>query len=348
MEANPALGIFLHAVGGLAAASFYLPFNRVRNWQWETLWLVGGFFSWVVAPIVAASIICPDLTGILREAPAKNLLWTYFFGVLWGVGGLTFGLSVRYLGQSLGFSLSLGFCAAFGTIIPPVFMGQAISLVTETSGLVTLGGVAVCLIGIGVCGVAGMSKEKELSAEQKTATVKEFSFVKGLWVAIFAGIMSACMAFAFEAGKPIQEVALAKGAPSLFSNLPLMIIAFLGGLTTNLIWCVYLNWSKRSFRNYVDAGDAPLLLNYLLCALSGVTWYLQFFFFSMGKTRMGEYDFSSWTIHMAFIIAISNMWGLLLSEWKSTSTRTRATVVAGILVLILSTVVVGVGNYLAQ
>jgi L-rhamnose-H+ transport protein len=346
MEANPALGVLLHAVGGLAAASFYLPYNKVKNWEWETFWLTGGFFAWLIAPIIFAALICPDLVGVLREAPTSNVFWTYFFGVLWGIGGLTFGLSVRYLGQSLGFSISLGFCAAFGTIIPPVFMGGAIELIREAAGLVTLGGVAVCLIGIALCGLAGMFKEKQLSQEEKEATVKEFSFLKGFWVAVFAGVMSACMAFAFEAGKPIQEVALIKGAPSLFSNLPLLVVAFFGGLTTNFIWCVFLSFKKKSFRNYTHAGESSLALNYVLCALAGTTWYLQFFFYSMGTTRMGEYDFSSWTIHMAFIIAISNLWGLLLREWKGTSAGTRGTVVLGILVLILATVVVGFGTYL--
>ncbi len=136
MEANPALGILLHAIGGLAAASFYLPYNKVKNWEWETFWLTGGVFAWLIAPIIGAALICPDLIGILVEAPAKNVFWTYFFGVLWGVGGLTFGLSVRYLGQSLGFSISLGFCAAFGTIIPSLFLGSAIELIRETAGLV--------------------------------------------------------------------------------------------------------------------------------------------------------------------------------------------------------------------
>jgi L-rhamnose-H+ transport protein len=348
MEANPAFGVFLHALGGLAAASFYLPYTRVRNWEWETFWITGGFFAWFVAPLTAAFIIVPDLMGIYRAAPAVNLFWIWFFGVLWGIGGLTFGLSVRYLGQSLGFSISLGFCAAFGTIIPPVFMGGAIELIRETSGLVTLGGVAVCLTGIGVCGLAGMFKEQQLSNEEKTATVRDFSFVKGVWVAVFAGIMSACMAFAFEAGGPLQEITLAHGAPSLFSNLPILVVAFLGGLSTNTAWCIFLNIRKKSYVNYTHSGDAPLLMNYALCALAGTTWYFQFFFYSMGATRMGEYDFSSWTIHMAFIIAISNLWGLLLREWKGTGTNTRLTLAAGIAVLILSTIIVGIGNYLAS
>ena len=347
MEANPALGVLLHAIGGLAAASFYLPLNKVKNWSWESGWIVLGVFAWLIAPLVAASIICPDLTGILQAAPTKSLLWTYFFGVLWGIGGLTFGMSVRFLGQSLGFSISLGFCAIFGTIIPPIFLGTILKLASTTSGQVVLGGLGVCIAGIFICGLAGIRKEGQLSEEEKKASIKEFHFLKGLWVAFFAGVMSSCMAFAFTAGDPIAQLAIAKDTPSLFANMPVLVVVMLGGLTTNLIWCVYLNRKNQSAGNYTSAGDRSLLLNYLCCALGGITWYLQFFFYGMGETRMGEqFSFSSWTLHMAFIIAFSNLWGILLKEWKATDKRTHVLVYTGILVLILSTLVVGYGNYL--
>lgn len=348
MQPNPMLGVFLHAVGGFAAASFYLPFKGVRNWRWESYWLVGGFFSWLVAPLLGASLVCPDLWGTLRDAPPASLWWTYFFGVLWGVGGLTFGLSMRYLGLSLGYAMSLGFCAAFGTIIPPIFQGSAVRLVSTVSGFVTLAGVAVCLAGIAVCGLAGVRKEKELPGEEKQAAIREFDFAKGLWVAIFAGVMSACMAFALAAGKPIGEVATSRGTPPLFANMPVLVIALAGGFTTNFVWCAWLNRRNRSASDYLDAQGASLTLNYLLSALAGVTWYLQFFFYGMGTTRMGVYDFSSWTIHMAFIIAFSNVWGLALHEWRGVRAPTRHIVLAGIGILVLSTMVVGYGNYLGS
>jgi L-rhamnose-H+ transport protein len=158
MEANPVLGIFLHAVGGLAAASFYLPYKRIKNWGWESYWIVGGFFSWILAPMIGASLLCPQTFQVLRETSASTLFWTYFFGVLWGVGGLTFGLSVRYLGLSLGYAVALGFCAAFGTIIPPLFANELFDLLKIPSGQVTLLGVVICLGGIAVCGWAGMRK----------------------------------------------------------------------------------------------------------------------------------------------------------------------------------------------
>lgn len=364
MNANPFLGVFLHALGGFAAGSFYIPYKNVRGWAWEVYWLVGGTFSWIVAPWVVGLLTCPDLLGVLGSASGKTLLWTYLFGVLWGVGGLTFGLSMRYLGLSLGMALSLGFCAVFGTLVPPVFEGRIAALVSTTSGLVVILGIAVCLTGIAMCGRAGMRKERELSDAEKKASIAEFDFVKGAWVAVFAGVMSSCMAFAFAAGKPIAEAAVAAGAKPLFQNFPVMIVALLGGFTTNAVWCAALSFKNRSWRDYrqvrpaaaaesMPAPAAPakpmpsLLSNYVWSALAGTTWYFQFFFYGMGTTQMGRYDFSSWTIHMAFIITFSSLWGIFFHEWKGTGRPTRRLVVAGIAVLILSTVVVGAGNYMA-
>ena len=187
MSAYPFLGVFLHGVGGLAAGSFYLPYKRVRGWAWERYWITGGVFSWIVAPWIAAFLTSPRLLEILRGAPARSLFWTYILGLLWGVGGLTFGLSMRYLGLSLGMALALGFCAVFGTIVPPVFQGQFGSLASSLSGQITLAGVFVCLAGIAVCGRAGARREKEVPTADRKAALPEMNFVKGIWVAVFSG-----------------------------------------------------------------------------------------------------------------------------------------------------------------
>jgi len=343
-----ALGLFLLTLGGFAAGSFYIPFKKVRNWAWESYWLVGGLFSWVIMPWVIAFVTVPTLMSVLREAPGTNIIWSYLFGLLWGIGGLTFGLSMRYLGMSLGYAIALGFCAAFGTIIPPIYKGTFDDLISQASGLTTLGGVLVCLVGIAICGWAGISKENELSAEKKKETIKEFNFVKGLLVAIFAGVMSACMAFGFTAGEPIAQLAVEYGAPSLWQNNPVLIVIFAGGFTTNFIWCVLLNIKNHTAKDYFNSGGAPLPGNYIFSALAGITWYLQFMFYGMGNTKMGEYNFASWSVLMALIIVFSNMWGLIFREWKGTSRRTHQIIFTGILVLILSTFIVGLGSYLAS
>jgi L-rhamnose-H+ transport protein len=349
--ANPFLGVTFHAIGGLAAASFYLPYKRVRQWPWETFWLVGGVFSWLIAPLVGAALLSPHLLEALRDTPAKSILYTYGFGVLWGVGGLTFGLSMRYLGIALGYAIALGMCALFGTIVPPIFDGSIVGLIHDRGGQIVLGGLGICLLGICVSGLAGAAKQRELSEEQKRSTVAEFDLTRGLLVALFCGVMSACMSFAFAAGKPIARSALDQGSLPLWQNLPVLVVALLGGLTTNLVWCLALNLKNRTIRTYVASqsveGRVPLGWNYLLCAAGGIIWYLQFFFYGMGTTQMGRYDFSSWSLHMASIIIFSTLWGLTLKEWKGTSVRTHVLVGIGLAVLIGSMLVIGWGNSLA-
>ncbi len=348
MSPNPFLGVFLHAVGGLAAGSFYIPFKKVRKWSWETYWLVGGFFSWMIAPWVVSLLMCPKLWTVLTTAPRQSVGLSFLFGLLWGVGGLTFGLSMRYLGMSLGYALALGFCAFFGFIVPPIADGSFAGMASKLPGQVVLLGLLVCLAGIAACGKAGMRKEQELSADEKKATISEFNFGKGLWVATFAGLMSACMAFAIKAGQPISDLAEELGTPHLWQTSPTYIVIFAGGFITNLVWCVYLHAKNRSGKDYVRAQGGSLPLNYIFSALAGIIWYFQFMFYGMGTTQMGKYDFSSWTIHMAFIIVFSNLWGIFFKEWKGSSKYTHRMVLAGIVVLCLSTIVVGLGNYLAR
>jgi L-rhamnose-H+ transport protein len=358
---NPFLGVLYHWIGGLAAASFYIPYRGVRRWSWETYWLVGGVFSWIVAPWLFAWILVPDLWATIVTTPGRTLRWAYFFGVLWGLGGLTFGLTVRYLGIALGVAVALGYCAAFGTLIPPIVSGEIGQIAATTSGRVILSGVAICLGGIAVSGLAGVSKERELSPEQKKATIEEFSFGKGMLVATFCGVMSSCFAYGLAAGKPLAELTrvrlIEQGRADLWQNLPVLIVVLLGGFTTNFIWCAILNVKNRSGREYLaiptvaDSGPAStnrslLASNYVLSAIAGVIWYLQFFFYSMGQTKMGHYEFSSWTLHMASIIIFSTLWGVALQEWKGTSRKTHALIATGLAVLIASTMLVGYGNFL--
>ena len=268
---NPLLGVFFHWLGGLASGSFYVPFRRVRIWAWETYWLVGGFFSWIIVPWILALWMTSDLIHVLEVAPGQSLFWTYTFGVLWGLGGLTFGLTMRYLGMSLGMAVALGYTAAFGTLMPPIFRGQfATEVLGTNSGLTILAGVGICLLGIVFAGMAGMSKEKEMSEEQKRASIKEFNLKKGLLVATFSGVMSACFAYGLAAGDPIKTITLRHGTPVLWQGLPVLVVLLLGGFTTNFVWCVILNARNRTGYQYFTSKvrgpipartDEPILEN---------------------------------------------------------------------------------------
>lgn len=346
--ANPALGVFLHSIGGLAAGSFYAPLKKVRQWSWESYWLVMGLAAWVAAPWSVALITTPDLFAVLAASPARAWMLCILFGLLWGLGNLTFGLSVRFLGMALGFSLALGFCMTFGTLVPPIFEGKLESILSTTSGMVILGGVLLCLVGIGLCCGAGMSKERELTEVQKKAAVSEFALGKGFAVAAASGILSACFAFGLSAGKPIADLSIAHGTTPVFSNNAVLVVILIGGFCSNAIWCLILNARNRSFEDYVSGPPIRQIFNVGVSALAGVIWYAQFFFYGMGTTQLGEkFDFSSWSIHMAFIIVFSNLWGIVFQEWRGTSKTTTTLVWAGILTLIVSTLVIGYGNYLA-
>jgi len=382
MTANPFLGVLFHWLGGLAAGSFYAPYRRVRKWAWEVYWLVGGFFSWIVAPWLLASILTENPLAVFRETPAGVLGWAYFWGAMWGLGGLTFGLTVRYLGLSLGVAVALSYCSLFGTLMPPLVNGTLAEKFSTPSGHWIGVGIVVCLLGIIGTGLAGISKDREMPEDKKKEAIQEFHFWKGIAVATFAGIMSAGFAYGLDAAEPIAEVSARHGTTTLWTGLPKLCIVLLGGFTTNLIWCVLLNVRNGTGYQYfrpaprrqspprgamlaaaidapggktvvdvpvtiVNAAEAaPMLSNYLFCALAGVTWYLQFFFYTMGETQMGRYKFSSWTLHMASIIIFSSLWGLALKEWKGSSRGTKTRLAVGLALLVLSTIIIGYGNYL--
>jgi L-rhamnose-H+ transport protein len=381
MTPNPLLGVIFHWLGGLASASFYVPYRGVKRWSWEIFWLTGGLFSWLLAPWLFASVQTQDLMGVMAQVPSKIVGLCVLFGVLWGFGGLTYGLTMRYLGLSLGMAVVLGLCTVFGTLIPPIVQGDfADKLLATASGRIILLGLAVTLAGIVVVALAGARKDAALSEDAKKAVIAEFDFKKGIAVAVFSGIMSACFAFGLAAGEPIKALSAAAGTGPLWTGLPVLCLVMFGGLLTNGAWCAYLivrNRSAGEWLGRVSAPDAapaaqssgptqaasqeparlsevavapgkpPLLANYLLCALAGTAWYFQFFFYTMGESQMGKFGFSSWTLHMASIIIFGTLWGFAFKEWKDARPQVRALVWTGVALLIIATIIIGYGNMIA-
>ncbi|RYE22246.1 MAG: rhamnose/proton symporter RhaT [Sphingobacteriales bacterium] len=324
-------GVIFHFIGGFASGSFYLPYKKVKGWAWESYWIIGGLFSWLIVPPLAAWLTIPGFADIISGSTGSILGLTYTMGLLWGIGGLTYGLGVRYLGMSLGNSVVLGFCSAFGALLPAIYYDffpmagktSFTQMLQTTGGTLVLIGVAICLLGIFICGRAGMLKENEITEAEKKESVEEFSLVKGLIVAIISGILSACFNFGIEAGKSMADIANEAWKAAnpgqgefLYQNNVTYVVILWGGLTTNFIWCAILNFK-----------------------------ILQFFFYGMGESKLGN-GASSWILHMAFIILIANMWGLLLKEWKAVSKKTFTTFVFGIVTIILSVFIVGYGNSL--
>lgn len=412
-------GVIFHWLGGLASGSFYVPYKAVRKWSWEVYWLAGGFFSWIIAPWIMAFLLAdgviPSITSVLQSNP-EVVGRAYMFGALWGIGGLTFGLTMRYLGMSLGMAVALGLCTVLGTLLPDIFQKTLIhNIQTQAPYCVILLGLGVCLLGVVLAGVAGMSKERELPEDMKKAAIKEFNFPKGIVIALISGLFSACMAFGLQTAEPIANVSYSASLTrlvqksedaqvqnqvtaliersktestsdasktlkeaaevltptlaqadqkdlqtrSLFVGLPKLCVVLLGGFTTNFVWCLLLMLKNSTLYEFFtttikdpDNAGQKVKINYawnlFFAALAGTTWYFQFFFYSMGETRMGEYQFSSWTLHMASIIIFSSIWGLCLHEWKGSSKFTKFILGVAIFTLLYSTIVVGYGNLMKQ
>ena len=325
------IGLLIIAIGAFCQSSSYVPINKIKKWSWESYWLVQGVFAWLVFPILGASLAVPEGSSLfeLYASYPKESLLTALFGVLWGVGGLTFGLSMRYLGVALGQSIALGTCAGLGTILTPLLLGRPGDL---TASVVI--GVVVTLLGIAVIGVAGNMKSQSLSEEEKRAAVKDFNFTKGIAVALLAGFMSAC----FNIGLGFGEVLnFGDATADIYKTLPATFMVTLGGFMTNAVYCLYQNARNKSFGDYAQGN--LWLNNLLFCALAGVLWYSQFFGLSLGKgflTDSPSLLTFSWCILMALNVVFSNVWGIILKEWKGCSRKTIVVLLAGIAILILS------------
>ena len=336
---NIFLGLIIIALGCFATSSFYVPINRVKQWSWESFWLVQGVFAWLVVPFLGAYLFMPPgtLMGVLTSN-GSAAGWAMFYGALWGIGGLTFGLGIRYLGVALGMSLGYGTCAAFGTLLPPILKGE--NLLTSVDGLILIAGVSVAIAAIAVIGYAGHLKSKGLSEEERRKAVKDFALKKGLIIALVAGFMSACFSLGLEAGEPIRQAALSRGTHGLFAQNPVTLLVTFGGFFTNLVYCLVQGVRNKTITDYVSVPPKVLLNNVMFCALAGALWYMQFFGQGMGKHFLAASPVMlafSWSILMSFNILFSNLWGIWLKEWSGVTKRTIMVLVAGLLVLVLST-----------
>ncbi len=324
------LGLLIIAVGAFCQSSCYVPINKIRSWSWESYWIVQGFFAWLLLPFLGALLAVPEGHSLfeLFSADPKATFMTIFYGILWGVGGLTFGLSMRYLGVALGQSIALGTCAGLGTILAPLFTGQASSITTAV-----IIGVVVTLIGIAIIGVAGSMKARSLSEEEKKKAVKDFNFPKGILVALLAGFMSACFNIGLYQGAEIHF----EGVNPMFVTLPATLLVTFGGFLTNAVYCFYQNSRNSTWSDY---GKGEVWINNLIfCLLAGALWYSQFFGLALGKGFLTEaptlFTFA-FCILMALNVVFSNVWGIILKEWKGCSKNTIAVLIVGIVVLIIS------------
>ena len=336
---NTLIGLIIIAVGSMGQSSSYVPINKIKEWSWENFWLTQGIFAWLVFPFLGAlmAMSLPEMIEVY-SLNASATFKAIGFGALWGIGGLTFGLSMRFLGIALGQSVALGTTAALGTLIPALFSGNLFS----PKGLILLIAVAVTLVGIALVGYAGSLRSKNMTEEERRKAIKDFALKKGLLIALLSGVMSACFNLGLNAGIPIREAAVTGGASDLFAQNPVTMLVTFGGFVTNLIYCLYMNHKNKTGGEIFSSSKSVLTNNLLFCALAGLLWYSQFFGLGMGQSFFEPNSVMmafSWSILMSLNVVFSNVWGIILKEWKGSGKKAVTYLALGMAVLILSLII---------
>lgn len=345
MNFNILFGILLIATGAFSAGSFAVPFGKIKSWKWESYWMVFSLGAYILLPILACYIFTPHFISIIRLTPRSVILSVFLLGAVYGVGNLSFGLALRYLGLSLGYALSLGLMLAIGTLIPPAMDGRLALMMASSGGKLLIWGVAVAVLGIILSAWSGILKDKMISAEKKQESVSEFSLGKGIMASLLVGIAGSAMALGFEQGQPISILAEENGVNPLFSMMPVYLVLLAGTFISTLLWCIFLGIKNRSLTNYIRSKNTKtLVLNYTFGLLAGLLWFSQFIFYSMGKSKMGPFTFTSWGILMALTIGFATIWGLFRGEWKGVSARVYVVMGASLLILIVASFMIGISG----
>jgi L-rhamnose-H+ transport protein len=345
MGFNIITGLLLISAGAFSAGSFAIPFGRIRDWKWETYWFIYSFGAYIIFPLAACMLFTPGFITIYKTIPSAILLKVFLLGAVYGIGNLSFGLSLRYLGISLGYALSLGLILALGTLIPPLLDGRLKIMIASSGGSLLIAGVAVAICGIGLSGIAGYLKDKMLAGKERQKVNSEFNFLKGLFTAILVAITGSAMSVGMEQGRPIADSFEKSGVDPLFTTIPVMLILLAGTLVTTIIWCLYLGIRNRSLTDYFQNDTAKSLsVNYLFSLAAGLLWFMQFIFYGMGKSKMGPFTFTSWGILVGLTIVFATLWGLYRKEWKGATTGLYVIMILGLLIIILSSCLIGISG----
>lgn len=345
MELSIVLGILLIATGAFSAGSFAVPFGKIKGWKWETYWMVFSLGAYIIMPLIACLVFTPDFLAIIRSTPLETILLVFILGGVYGVGNLSFGLALRYLGLSLGYALSLGLMLAIGTLVPPIIDGRLQLMIESYGGKLLLAGIAVAAVGIAFSAWAGITKDKSVTLEKKQESVSEFNLGKGILAALLVGVTGSAMALGFEQGLPISDFAEQSGIDPLFSMMPVYLMLLSGTFVSTLIWCFFLGFRNKSVKNYVSAKTGKTLaLNYGFALLSGLLWFSQFIFYGMGKSKMGPFTFTSWGILMALTIGFASVWGLIRGEWKGAPARVYVIMALSLIILIVASFIIGISG----
>jgi L-rhamnose-H+ transport protein len=342
---NIFIGLLFIAIGAFSSGSFAIPFGKIRDWKWETYWLVYSFGAYILFPLAACLIFAPGFINIYKGVPPDILLRVFLLGAVYGIGNLSFGLSLRYLGISLGYALSLGLMLAIGTLIPPLLDGRLKIMIESSGGNLLIAGVLVSCLGIALSGWAGLLKDKIISDADKQKSISEFNMIRGILAAILVGITGSAMSLGFEQGLPLADYAAKSGVDALFITMPVMLLLLSGTMVTTFVWCIWLGFRNKSLMNYFRNGSfAKLAFNYSFALLAGLLWFSQFILFGMGKSKMGKFTFTSWGILMALTIVFATLWGLYRKEWKGAPIKIYLLMIISMLIIIGSSFIIGISG----
>ncbi len=351
MQANPFFGTLIHAVGGVSAATCYVPFQKVKAWSWNSYWIVQATFAWLIFPLLIGFFTLPNMLAVFTDAPNEVLFYATFLGVIYGFGGMCFGYAIKHIGYSLTYTISIGISAVLGTIVPLIMHGELVQKFNEPGGPIIFFGMLLSVIGIAICGVSGYRKEKDLKALETEGVDKtSFNMKKGLILTLVAGVLSAVFGISLEVGAPVAQIAGEYGAGHFEGNANL-ILSTGGAFITNFIWFLILGIRQGTIKELTDVknvGRKSLLINFVMSIFSGALWYGQFFFYGIAHVRMGAYKFASWVIHMSMLIFFSYLVGIVMKEWTQVSKRTYRTLLVALGVLIISFVVMTYGSMLGS
>ena len=340
-------GLLLISTGAFSAGSFAIPFGKVRDWKWETYWFIYSTGAYVLFPLAACLIFTPGFMHKYGNVPSEILVRVFLLGAVYGIGNLSFGLSLRYLGISLGYALSLGLILAIGTLIPPVIDGRLKIMISSSGGGLLIAGVAVACFGIALSGVAGYLKERRNAGSGQQQGNTEFDFVKGVFAAVIVGITGSAMSLGMEQGKPIADLFGQSGTDPLFTTIPVMLVLLSGTLVTTIIWCLYLGIRNKSLPEYIRCpGPNTLRSNYIFSLSAGLLWFMQFIFYGMGRSKMGPFTFTSWGILVGLTIVFATLWGLYGKEWKGAGAGLYVLVASAMLIIIISACLIGISGSL--
>jgi len=345
MNLNILAGILLIATGAFSSGSFAVPFGKIKGWGWETYWMIFSTGAYIIFPLLACMIFAPGYFSIISKTDSQTLVTVFLLGAVYGIGNLSFGLALRYLGLSLGYALSLGLMLAIGTLIPPLLDGRLEIILQKESGMLLIYGVVIACLGIAMSAWSGILKDRQVSEAEKKKSIGEFNLVRGILASALVGVTGSAMSLGFERGLPITEIAAKMGVNDLFTMMPLLVVLFSGTFVTTIIWCGFLGFRNKSLSDYIKAQNSNVfVMNYLFGLLAGLLWFSQFILYGMGKSKMGPFTFTSWGILMALTIVSATVWGLFRKEWKGTSEKVYFIMILSLVIIIVSSFMIGISG----